>query len=151
MAAKNDKARLVDKWGAALAPGEPIVCDADEVAVLMKWGALQRTLGPGRHAAAGDDVEVFFVRMSPTIGQRGGGSVGAVMDTSTEIVVSIRAMFEYTLRVSDPEKLVTHIVGNAGDDAEDGIRQWASSRIMAALKNAVAAHQSVMSARVRAA
>ena len=144
MAAKNDKACLVEKWGAALAPGESIMCDADEVAVLMKWGAMQGTLGPGRHAAAGDGAEVFFVRTSPILGLRGGGSAGEVIDASTQILVSIRAMLEYGLRVRDPGKLVAHMVGSASE-SDDVIRQYASSRIMSALKDAVEANGAVMS------
>jgi hypothetical protein len=144
MAAKNDKARIVEKYGAALAPGEPIECAADEVAVVLKWGAMQGALGPGRHAAAGDGAEVFFVRTSPTSGLRGGGSAGEVIDPPSQVPVTIRAIFEYVLRVRDPGKLVMSIAGNASDDADEGIRQWTSSRLLGAVKEAVAMTTSVM-------
>jgi hypothetical protein len=146
MAAKNEKSRIVEKWAGALAPGESVACGPDEVAVLMKWGALQGTLGAGRHAITEEEILVFFVRVSPVLGVRGGGSVGIVRDRLTDLEVPIQAMLEYGIRVRDPVKLVTNIVNATGDDTDDGLREWTSQRVLDAVRLAVIARGSVLDA-----
>lgn len=143
MAQKNDKARLFEKWPDPIGPGESIVCDADEVAVLFKWGTNQGTLGPGRHMATDPDVEISFVRTSPLLVERAGGETGRVKDAMTDVEVSVRVMLEYTVRVTDASKLVTNMVGASGEDADDDVRQWTSKSLLDAVKRAVGARGSV--------
>jgi membrane protease subunit (stomatin/prohibitin family) len=132
---------LLEKHAGPISPGDSIVVEPGDAAVLMKWGTLQRVLGAGRHAAAEPELELYFVAETPRT-FRAGGETGQHTDQRTGIAVTTRAMMEYALRVTDPWKLISQL----GVADEDPVRQWMKSQVLGSMRAVLAEQTSLVMA-----
>lgn len=120
----------------------------DEVAVFFKDGQVVGTLGAGRHNLDGKDIpflgliidaltggnillsELYFVSSREFTNLPFGGQLDAVNDKSTDLVLDLRLFGEYSLKVSNPEKLITTLVGTQNMESNEELTEWIKTQIL---------------------
>jgi membrane protease subunit (stomatin/prohibitin family) len=140
MISRPEEARgsLVCKWPQGAVPaGEQLSVGMDEVAVFVGQGRVLGALGPGRHgldpayvpflASAGGAAEVFFVSTQAS-GIAFGGAAGAVADPRSQVPVAPRLFGNFSVRVTDPPRLVAGLLGAGGDEA--GLMRHLGERVL---------------------
>ncbi|MCI0571961.1 MAG: SPFH domain-containing protein [Myxococcaceae bacterium] len=106
-----------------------LTVDSDEVALFVKDGKLAGKLGPGRHSLDTNNIpflsaliekvtggnlfvaEVYFVSTREFPSLKFGGPIGDVRDPETGLGIGTMVYGDFSLRVTDPEKLVIGLVG----------------------------------------
>jgi membrane protease subunit (stomatin/prohibitin family) len=132
-----------------------LTVDADEVALFVKDGRVEGKLGPGRHTLdssnfpflsalvekfTGGDLfitEVFFVSVREFAGVKFGGPIGDVRDPETGLGIGTMVYGDFSIRVTDPEKLVVGLVG-MGRTGNDELLQWFKSQVLKVTKDRIA-------------
>jgi membrane protease subunit (stomatin/prohibitin family) len=157
IAAPDDsKGQIVYKW-----PNENIrkfsraIVEADACAVFTSQGQVMGVVGPGQHqldakelpflglfidwASGGDafKAELYFVgaREFPNI--RFGGRLDEVQDPQTGLIVTLRAFGEYALKVSDPTKLITNLVGTVNVTDNAAVTDWVTQQLLKCTRSGV--------------
>lgn len=128
---------------------------ADEVAVFVKDGQLQGKLGPGRHTletqnipflgrliegATGGNLfvaEIYFVSMREFPGVKFGGPIGDVRDPETGLGIGTMVYGDFSVRVTEPEKLILGLVG-LRRTTNDEFLAWFKSQVMKVVRDRVA-------------
>lgn len=86
--------------------GDTLVVDASDVAVFTRHGQLVRVLQPGQYTVPAEfagDFEIYFVRTVSNVGEKLGGNLG---------LPNVRVAFgTFTWRITDPERVVTSLLG----------------------------------------
>ncbi|RKH22011.1 SPFH domain-containing protein [Corallococcus sp. CA041A] len=106
-----------------------LTVDADEVALFVKDGKVEGKLGPGRHTLDTNNIpflsrllesftggnmfmaELFFVSNREHTGVKFGGPIGDVRDPETGLGIGTMVYGDFSIRVTEPEKLVVGLVG----------------------------------------
>ncbi|NOJ96743.1 SPFH domain-containing protein [Corallococcus coralloides] len=106
-----------------------LTVDADEVALFVKDGKVEGKLGPGRHTLDTNNIpflsrllegftggnmfmaEIFFVSNREHTGVKFGGPIGDVRDPETGLGIGTMVYGDFSIRVTEPEKLVVGLVG----------------------------------------
>jgi len=133
---QGDETLVAAHHGPARA-GDTLVVASEDRCVFFRGGAALRVLEPGSYAVpaefAGDDVRAYFIRQVPVPGQRFGGMLGVAPNGEMP-----KAWGEYTLRVTDPVRLTTQLVGHADPGtADDEAIRWVQTRVMNTAKRVI--------------
>lgn len=132
-----------------------LTVDADETALFVKDGKVEGRLGPGRHTLDTSNIpflsrllekftggnlflaEIFFVSLREFTGVKFGGPVGDVRDPETGLGIGTMVYGDFSLKVTDPEKLVVGLVGlrQAGNDEFLG---WFKNQVLKITRDRVA-------------
>ena len=132
-----------------------LTVESDEVAVFFRDGKVVSTLGPGRHtldssnlpflsnlvdAFTGGNVfvaEVFFVSTREIPGVKFGGRIGHVEDPKSGVPVETMVHGEFSFQVTDPERLITGLVGMGRTEAWL-VRSWMKEQVLKVVRDRIA-------------
>ncbi len=128
----------------------------DEVALFMKDGQLVGKLGPGgRHSLDTNNVpfisrllekftggnlfiaEIYFVSTREFPQLKFGGPIGDVRDPETGLGIGTMVYGDFSVRVTDPEKLIVGLVG-AQRVSNDDFLGWFKSMVLKVIRDRVA-------------
>jgi membrane protease subunit (stomatin/prohibitin family) len=128
---------------------------ADEVALFVKDGTVQGKLGPGKHQLDTSNIpflsgflekltggnlfvaELYFVSTREFPGVKFGGPIGDVRDPETGLGMGTMVYGDFSVRVTDPEKLVVGLVGLRQTSNEDFLA-WFKSQVLKVIRDRVA-------------
>jgi membrane protease subunit (stomatin/prohibitin family) len=154
----NRKGQVVFKWpDVNLRRYENVVVAPDEVALFMSQGEVRGALPPGSHRLdaaelpflaglaehlKGDQahVDIYFVGTHEYADLKFGGRVDNVQDPATGLVVSLGIFGEYSLRVTDPSRLVTALTGTVDVTDNDAITDWVAQQLLKVLRTDITQH-----------
>jgi membrane protease subunit (stomatin/prohibitin family) len=132
-----------------------LTVDADEVALFVKDGKVEGKLGPGRHSLDTNNIpflsrlmesftggnlfisEVFFVSVREFAGVKFGGPIGDVRDPETGLGIGTMVYGDFSIRVTDPEKLVVGLVG-MGRTGNDELLGWFKNQVLKVTRDRIA-------------
>ncbi|WP_224245355.1 SPFH domain-containing protein [Hyalangium gracile] len=132
-----------------------LTVDADEIALFVKDGRVEGKLGPGRHTLDSKNIpflsrllesftggnmfmtEVFFVSTREHPGVKFGGPIGDVRDPETGLGIGTMVYGDFSIRVTEPEKLVVGLVGMGRSSNEDFLG-WFKSQVLKVTKDRIA-------------
>ncbi|HTX00827.1 MAG TPA: SPFH domain-containing protein [Acidimicrobiales bacterium] len=150
------KGQIVYKW-----PDQNIrkfaraIVEADAVGVFTSQGQVMGVLPPGQHTldakelpflgmfvdwATGGNAfkaEIYFVATREFPNCRFGGRLDDVQDPQTGLVVTLRAFGEYAVRVMDPTKLITNLVGTVDVTNNAAVTDWVAQQLLKVTRTAV--------------
>lgn len=132
-----------------------ITVAADEVALFLKDGKVVGKLEPGRHTLDSSNIpflssllekvtggnlfiaEVFFVTTREFPGIKFGGTIGDVRDPETSLGIGTMVYGDFSIRVTNPERLVVGLVGvrSAGNEEFLG---WFRNQVLKVIRDRVA-------------
>jgi membrane protease subunit (stomatin/prohibitin family) len=128
---------------------------ADEVALFVKDGTVQGKLGPGKHQLDSNNIpflsrflekltggnlfiaELYFVSTREFPGVKFGGTIGDVRDPETGLGIGTMVYGDFSVRVTDPEKLVVGLVGLRQTNNQDFLA-WFKSQVLKVVRDRVA-------------
>ncbi len=128
---------------------------ADEVALFVKDGKVEGKLGPGRHSLDTNNIpflsrliegftggnlfvsEIFFVSTREFPSVKFGGPIGDVRDPETGLGIGTMVYGDFSIRVTDPEKLVVGLVGMGRSDNNDFLG-WFKNQVLKVTRDRVA-------------
>ena len=152
----NSKGQIVYKW-----PDQNIrkfsraIVEPDAQAVFISQGQVMGTLGPGQHSldakelpflglfvdwATGSNAfkaEIFFVGAREFPNLRFGGRLDEVQDPQTGLIVTMRSFGEYALRVVEPTRLITNLVGTVDVTNNSAVTDWVTQQLLKATRTTV--------------
>src|SRR5215217_327983 len=132
-----------------------LTVDADEVALFVKDGKVEGKLGAGRHSLDTSNIpflsrllegftggnlfvaEIFFVSLREFAGIKFGGPIGDVRDPETGLGIGTMVYGDFSVRVTDPEKLVVGLVGMRRADNEEFLG-WFRSQVLKVTRDRIA-------------
>lgn len=132
-----------------------VTVDADEVCLFVKEGQVKGTLKPGRHTLDTENVpfvarlletftggnlfvaEVFFVTIREVPGVKFGGPIGELRDPESGLAVGTMVYGDFSVRITEPEKLVVGLVGLKAPDG-DAFLGWFKSQLLKVTRDRVA-------------
>jgi membrane protease subunit (stomatin/prohibitin family) len=132
-----------------------LTVDADEIALFVKDGRVEGKLGPGRHTLDSKNIpflsrllesftggnmfmtEVFFVSTREHPGVKFGGPIGDVRDPETGLGIGTMVYGDFSIRVTEPEKLVVGLVGMGRSSNEDFLG-WFKNQVLKVTKDRIA-------------
>ncbi|PTL77822.1 SPFH domain-containing protein [Vitiosangium sp. GDMCC 1.1324] len=132
-----------------------LTVDADEVALFVKDGKVEGKLGPGRHQLDAKNIpflsrflenftggnlfiaEVFFVSTREFTGVKFGGPIGDVRDPETGLGIGTMVYGDFSLRVTEPEKLVVGLVGMGRTSNSDFVG-WFKNQVLKVTRDRIA-------------
>ncbi|CAM3605952.1 SPFH domain-containing protein [Corallococcus sp. ZKHCc1 1396] len=124
-----------------------LTVDADEVALFVKDGKVEGKLGPGRHQLDTSNIpflgkliegftggnmfmaEIFFVSTREHTGVKFGGPIGDVRDPETGLGIGTMVYGDFSIRVTEPEKLVVGLVG-MGRASNEEFLGWFKGQVL---------------------
>ncbi len=157
MVARPDDAKTQVVWkhpDKTIPMKSQLTVEADEKAVFFRDGKIVATLEPGRHTLdssnlpflsnlvdsfTGGDVfiaEVFFVNVREHTGVKFGGRIGHVEDPKSGIPVESMVHGEFSFRVTDPEQLITGLVG-MGRASSYTVRAWMKEQVLKVVRDRI--------------
>jgi len=128
---------------------------ADEVALFVKDGTIQGRLGPGTHQLDTNNIpflsrlvekltggnlfvaELYFVSTREFPGVKFGGPIGDVRDPESALGIGTMVYGDFSVRVTDPEKLVVGLVGLRRTSNEEFLA-WFKSLLLKVVRDRVA-------------
>ena len=131
------------------------IVNADQVAMFVNKGQVVVTLPPGQHKIDAEEIpglgilldfasggnmykaELYFISTREFTGEPFGGRIDDVQDPQTGIPVTLRVFGEYSMRVIDPVKIVTNLVGTVDITDNEKITDWVDSQLLKAMKTDV--------------
>jgi membrane protease subunit (stomatin/prohibitin family) len=152
----NSKGQIVYKW-----PDHNIrkfsraIVEPDAMAVFISQGQVMGTLGPGQHTLDAKELpflglfvdwatnsnafkaEIFFVGAREFPNLRFGGRLDEVQDPQTGLIVTMRSFGEYALRVIDPTRLITNLVGTVDVTNNSAVTDWVTQQLLKATRTTV--------------
>jgi membrane protease subunit (stomatin/prohibitin family) len=130
-----------------------LTVEADEKAVFFRDGKVVATLEPGRHTLDSSNLpflsdlvdrftggnvfiaEVFFVNVREQTGIKFGGRIGNVEDPKSGIPVEAMVHGEFSYRVTQPETLITGLVGMGR--VVDGVSPWMKEQVLKVIRDRI--------------
>jgi membrane protease subunit (stomatin/prohibitin family) len=131
-----------------------LTVDQDDVALFFRDGKIVGIIQPGRHTMESSNIpflsnlidsytggnvlkaEVYFVTLREMPNYKFGGRIGAVEDPKSGIPVETMVHGSYSMRVTDPQKLVLGLVG-MGNDNNDGFVRWFRELLLKTMKDRI--------------
>lgn len=119
-----------------------LTVEADEVCIFFRDGKVAGVIKPGRvtldasnipflgmliDAASGGNLfvtEVYFVSTREFVNLPFGGLVGDVTDPETNLAIGLRVFGEYSLKVTNPERLIIGLVGMQKLESNEKVSDW---------------------------
>ena len=141
-------------WHAPQAPvpiNTPIVVGEHECVVASLDGAILGVIPTGSHwmhpqpfpflsrcidPQSNIRAELWFVTTARVEGIKCGGSLGEVLDAQTEVHCSPRAIFGFSVKVTDPLRLVNGVMSQSMES--DGLIEWVKAMVMKKAKETLA-------------
>ncbi len=132
-----------------------LTVDADEVALFVKDGKVEGKLGPGRHQLDTNNIpflsrliegftggnlfisEIFFVSTREVAGVKFGGPIGDVRDPETGLGIGTMVYGDFSIRVTDPERLVVGLVG-MGRTGNEELLGWFKNQVLKVTRDRIA-------------
>ncbi|HEX9794931.1 MAG TPA: SPFH domain-containing protein [Planctomycetota bacterium] len=132
-----------------------LTVEADEVAVFFRDGKVVKVVPPGRHTLDSSNLpflsdlidkftggnvfiaEVFFVNTREHTGIKFGGRIGHVEDPKSGIPVETMVHGEFSFRVTDPEHLITGLVGMGRAESYQ-VRSWLKEQVLKVIRDRTA-------------
>ncbi len=132
-----------------------LTVQADEVCLFVKDGVMAGKLGPGRHnletnnipfisalleKATGGNLfiaEVYFVSLREFSQVKFGGPVGDLRDPESGLGIGTMVYGDFSLKVTDPEKLILGLVGLRSADNDDFLG-WFKSQVLKVTRDRIA-------------
>jgi membrane protease subunit (stomatin/prohibitin family) len=131
------------------------IVEPDAVAVFVSQGQVMGVVPPGQHTldarelpflglfidwASGGDAfkaELYFVGTREYPNNRFGGRLDDVQDPQTGLVVTLRAFGEYSLKITDPTKLILNLTGTVDVSNNDAVTGWVAEQLLKVTRTAV--------------
>ena len=131
-----------------------LTVDQDDVALFFRDGQIVGMIQPGRHTLESSNIpflsnlidsftggnvlraQVYFVTVREIPNFKFGGRIGAVEDPKSGIPVETMAHGSYSLRVTDPQKLLLGLVGMSADNSDTFVR-WFRELLMKVMKDRI--------------
>jgi len=156
MIARPDEAKAHVVWkhpDPTIPMKSQLTVEADEKAVFFRDGKVVATLDAGRHTLdsanlpflsnlvdsfTGGNVfiaEVFFVNVREQTGIKFGGRIGNVEDPKSGIPVQAMVHGEFSFRVTQPETLITGLVGMGR--VADGVSPWMKEQVLKVIRDRI--------------
>jgi membrane protease subunit (stomatin/prohibitin family) len=128
---------------------------ADEVALFVKDGKVEGKLGPGRHTLDSSNIpflskllegftggnmfitEVFFVSTREFPGIKFGGPIGDVRDPETGLGIGTMVYGDFSIRVTEPERLVVGLVGMGRANSAEFLG-WFKNQVLKVTRDRIA-------------
>jgi membrane protease subunit (stomatin/prohibitin family) len=128
---------------------------ADEVAIFVKDGQVQGKLGPGRHTLDTSNIpflgrfveaftggnlfvaEIYFVSIREFPGVKFGGPIGDVRDPDTGLGIGTMVYGDFSVKVTEPEKLILGLVGLRRTGNEEFLA-WFKSQVLKVVRDRIA-------------
>ncbi|HZX43561.1 MAG TPA: SPFH domain-containing protein, partial [Myxococcaceae bacterium] len=128
---------------------------ADEVAIFVKDGQVQGKLGPGRHTLDTQNIpflgrfveaftggnlfvaEIYFVGLREFPGVKFGGPIGDVRDPDTGLGIGTMVYGDFSVKVTEPEKLILGLVGLRRTSNEEFLA-WFKSQVLKVVRDRIA-------------
>jgi len=152
----DKKDQIVFKWpDQNLRKGTRAIIDPDQMAVFINRGQVIGTLGPGRHAIEADELpflgmfidaatggnayraELYFVGTREYPHNRFGGRIDDVRDPLTGLIVTLRVFGEYSLKVTDPTKIILNLTDTVNVEDNTRITSWLSEQLLKVMRTEV--------------
>ncbi|MEW5737857.1 MAG: SPFH domain-containing protein [Myxococcota bacterium] len=132
-----------------------LTVQADEMCLFVKDGVVVGKLGPGRHNLDSNNIpflsrllekvtggnlfvaEVYFVSLREFSQIKFGGPIGDVRDPETGLGIGTMVYGDFSIKVTDPEKLIIGLVGLRKADNEDFIG-WFKSQVLKVTRDRIA-------------
>jgi membrane protease subunit (stomatin/prohibitin family) len=132
-----------------------LTVDADEIALFVKDGRVEGKLGPGRHTLDTSNIpflsrflekftggnlfiaEIYFVSTREFPGVKFGGPIGDVRDPETGLGIGTMVYGDFSIRVTDPERLVVGLVG-LGRTSNDDFIGWFKNQVLKVTRDRIA-------------
>ncbi len=132
-----------------------LTVDSDETALFFKDGKVVGRLGPGRHQLDSNNIpflasllekftggnlfiaELFFVTLREFAGIKFGGPIGDVRDPETGLGIGTMVYGDFSIRVTDPEKLVLGLTGMRRTGNEEFLG-WFRNQVLKVTRDRVA-------------
>ena len=132
-----------------------LTVEADELAVFFKDGKVAGLVQPGRHTLetsnipflsnfidsfTGGDVlkaEVYFITMREMPDFKFGGRIGAVEDPKSGIPVETMVHGTFSMRITDPQKLLLGLHGMQASDNDAAVR-WIRDQLLKTIRDNIA-------------
>jgi len=132
-----------------------LTVDADETALFVKDGKVEGRLGPGRHTLDTSNIpflssllekftggnmfiaEIYFVSLREFAGLKFGGPIGDVRDPETGLGIGTMVYGDFSVRVTEPEKLVVGLVGMRQAD-NSAFLGWFKSQVLKVTRDRIA-------------
>jgi membrane protease subunit (stomatin/prohibitin family) len=150
------KGQIVFKWpDINIRKFSRAIVEPDAVAVFMSQGQVMGVLLPGQHTldakelpflgmfvdwATGGNAfraEIFFVGTREFPNFRFGGRLDEVQDPVTGLIVTLRTFGEYSLRITDPQKLILNLVGTVNVTDNQAITAWVTQQLLKVARTTV--------------
>jgi membrane protease subunit (stomatin/prohibitin family) len=150
------KGQIVFKWpDVNIRKMTRAIVDADELAIFINTGQVVGTMGPGRHQIDANELpflgaivdwatggnayraELYFVGTREYTGNTFGGRIDDVQDPQTGMIITLRVFGDYSLQVTDPGTLVTHLTGTVDVTNNDAITSWVSDQLLKVMRTHV--------------
>jgi membrane protease subunit (stomatin/prohibitin family) len=147
------KQQMVFKWpDDNLRKGTRAIIEPDQMAVFLSRGQVIGTLGPGRHAIEAQELpflgifidaatggnayraELFFVGTREYPGFRFGGRIDEVQDPLSGLIVTLRVFGDYSIRITDPTKLILNLTGTVDVQDNNRITGWMSEQLLKVMR-----------------
>jgi len=132
-----------------------LTVDSDEVALFVKDGKVAGKLAAGRHTLDSANIpfigslidsftggnlfisEIFFVGIREFAGVKFGGPIGDVRDPETGLGIGTMVYGDFSVRVTDPEKLVLGLVGMRSANNEEFLG-WFKNQLLKTTRDRIA-------------
>jgi membrane protease subunit (stomatin/prohibitin family) len=150
------KGQIVYKWpDINIRKFSRAIVEPDAVAVFMSQGQVMGVLLPGQHTldakelpflgmfvdwATGGNAfraEIYFVGTREFPNFRFGGRLDEVQDPQTGLIVTLRTFGEYSLRVSDPQKLILNLTGTVNVTDNTAVTAWVTQQLLKVARTTV--------------
>ena len=152
----DKKHQIVYKWpDVSIRRFSRAIVNADEAALFVNTGQVAAALGPGRHVIDADEIpglgilidaatagrayraELYFIgtREFPSI--TFGGRIDDVQDPQTGLIVTLRVFGDYAVRVTDPVRLITNLLGTVDVTNNDNVTNWVSDQLLKVMRTNV--------------
>jgi membrane protease subunit (stomatin/prohibitin family) len=150
------KGQIVYKWpDINIRKYSRAIVEPDAVAVFMSQGQVMGVLLPGQHTldakelpflgmfvdwATGGNAfraEIYFVGTREFPNFRFGGRLDEVQDPQTGLIVTLRMFGEYSLRVTDPQKLILNLTGTVNVTDNNAVTAWVTQQLLKVARTTV--------------
>ncbi len=150
------KGQIVYKWpDINIRKYSRAIVEPDAVAVFMSQGQVMGVLLPGQHTldakelpflgmfvdwATGGNAfraEIYFVGTREFPNFRFGGRLDEVQDPQTGLIVTLRTFGEYSLRITDPQKLILNLTGTVNVTDNTAVTAWVTQQLLKVARTTV--------------